>query len=246
MRTPALAFPVVTMVAAGCTPDRCKVGNDELSMVVRAVDILPEDGEEVRVGVDFATGDRARLPISWRTCDGDRVLINGQEARETQQDDRTEYTLTLSDEDGEVVTVELDRASESGVVTASVQRPPRFTMLTPEPGASISRSDELVLTWDPPNDGGELQIEVQEELGGGRCIVSEDPEHDYKGVGGVRVDDNGVWTIPAGTLTNDGDLRCDARYVFSRFSRGDYPEELAPGGFVEAQVLRIVLFESTP
>lgn len=245
MRTLVLAFPLVTALASGCTPDRCKVGNDELSMVVRAVDILPEEGEEVRVGVDFATGDRARLPIPWRICDGDRVLINGQEAREAQQEDRTEYARTLDGEEGDVVTVELERAGED-VVVASVQRPPRFTMLTPEPGASISRSEELVLTWEPPNEGGELQIEVQEELGGGRCIVSEDPTHDYKGVGGIRVDDTGMWTIPAGTLTNDGDLRCDARYVVSRFSRGDYPAELAPGGFVEAQVLRIVLFESTP
>lgn len=246
MRTLVLAFSLVATVALGCTPDRCKVGNDELSMVVRAVDILPEDGEEVRVGVDFATGDRARLPISWRTCDGDRVLINGQEARETQQEDRTEYTLTLDDDEGEVVTVELERAGEDSVITATVQRPPRFTMLTPEPGQSISRSEELVMTWDPPNEGGELQIEVLEELGGGRCIVSDDPEHDYKGVGGVRVEDDGMWIVPGGVLTNEGDLRCDARYIVSRFSRGDYPEELAPGGFVEAQVLRIVLFESVP
>lgn len=245
MRTFLLAISL-GFALVGCTPDRCKVGNDELSMVVRAVDLLPEAGEEVRVGVDFATGDRSQLPISWKMCDGDRILINGEDARETQQEDRIEYTLTLDGSVGETITVELDRANEDEVVTASVERPPRFDVLTPEPGASISRSEDLVFTWEPANDGGEMQIELQEELGGGRCIVSDNPDHDYKGVGGVRVEDKGLWTVPGGVLTNDGDLRCDARYVLSRFSRGEYPEALAPGGFVEAQVLRIVLFESVP
>jgi len=215
-------------------------------MVLRAVDLLTEDGEEVRVGVDFATGDRAQLPISWSKCEGDRILINGEDAHETEQDFGTEYTRTLDGSLGEEITVELDRANEDEVITASVQRPPRFEVLAPEPGAIISRSETLEFSWDPPDEGGELQIELQEELGGGRCIVSEDLEHDYKGVGGVRVDDTGIWTIPSGTFTNDGDLRCDARYVMSRFSSGDYPEGLAAGGFVEAQVIRFVLFESIP
>ena len=104
----------------------------------------------------------------------------------------------------------------------------------------------MELAWQPPADGEEMQVELQEELGGGRCIVSDNVEHDYKGQGGVRVDDTGTWTVPGGVLTNDGDLRCDARYVLRRFSPGDYPEGLAEGGFVQAEVLRIVLFESVP
>lgn len=215
-------------------------------MVLRAVDLRTDDGEEVRVAVDFATGDRGSIPISWAKCDGDRILINGQDATEAKQDDRTEYTLTLNGEDGEEITVELDRANEDDVVTASVIRPPRFEMLAPEPGLEVSRSEPIELAWEPANEGGEMQVELQEELGGGRCIVSDDIEHDYKGQGGVRVDDTGMWTVPGGVLTNDGELRCDARYVLRRFSRGDYPEALAEGGFVEAQVLRIVLFESVP
>ncbi len=241
-----LPLPIVAIVVSACTPDRCKLGNDELSMIVRAVDVRPESGEEVRVTVDFATGDRSQIALSWALCDGDRVLINGQDARETEQEDRTEYALTLEDGAGETVTVELDRASEDDVIQASVERPARFDVLTPEPGASLSRSEPLQISWAPELEGGQMQIELQEELGGGRCIVSENVDHDYKGVGGVRVDDSGAWTIPGGTLTNDGDLRCDARYLLSRFSRGDYPQALAPGGFVEAQVLRIVLFESVP
>jgi len=246
MRLVLLAFPLAAFAASGCTPDRCRAGNDELSMVLRAVDLRTDDGEEVRVAVDFATGDRAAIPISWAKCDGDRVLINGQDARETKQEDRTEYTLTLDGDDSETITVELDRATEDDLVTASVERPPRFEMLAPAPGLEVSRSEPIELIWDPAAEGGEMQVELQEELGGGRCIVSDDVEHDYKGQGGVRVDDTGTWTVPAGVLTNDGELRCDARYVLRRFSRGDYPEGLAEGGFVEAQVLRILLFESVP
>ncbi|MGH1343025.1 MAG: hypothetical protein ACRBN8_15805 [Nannocystales bacterium] len=246
MRLALLAFPLAVWASSGCTPDRCRAGNDELSMVLRAVDLRTDDGEEVRVAVDFATGDRATLPISWAKCDGDRVLINGQDARETNQEDRTEYTLTLDGEDGEEISVELDRANEDEVVTASVQRPPRFELTAPAPGLEVSRSEPIELAWEPADEGGEMQVELQEELGGGRCIVSDEVEHDYKGQGGVRVDDTGTWTVPAGVLTNDGELRCDARYVLRRFSRGDYPEELASGGFVQAEVLRIVLFESVP
>lgn len=215
-------------------------------MVLRAVDLRTDDGEEVRVGVDFATGNRGAISIQWAKCDGDRILINGQEARETEQGDRTEYTRTLDGDDGETVTVELDRATEDDVISASVERAPRFEMTAPEPGVEVSRSEPIELAWEPAAEGGEMQVELQEELGGGRCIVSDDVEHDYKGQGGVRVPDTGSWTVPAGVLTNDGELRCDARYVLRRFSSGDYPEGLAEGGFVEAQVLRIVLFESVP
>lgn len=246
MRLTLLAFPLALLAGSGCSPDRCRVGNDEISMVLRAVDLRTDDGEEVRVAVDFATGDRSAIPISWSTCDGDRILINGQEATEADQNGRTEYTRTLDGDDGEEITVELERANEDDVVTASVERPPRFEMLAPEPGLEVSRSEPIELAWEPANEGGEMQVELQEELGGGRCIVSDDIEHDYKGQGGVRVDDTGMWTVPGGVLTNDGELRCDARYVLRRFSRGDYPEALAEGGFVEAQVLRIVLFESVP
>ncbi len=214
-------------------------------MVLRAVDLVSEDGEEVRVAVDFATGDRATFPISWRRCDGDRVLINGQDAREVKQEDRTEYTLTLNG-GGETVTVELDRATQDDVITASVERPPRFEVLAPEPGLAASRSTALELAWEPAAPGGEMQVELQEELGGGRCIVTGDAEHDYKGQGGVRVEDTGTWTIPGGVLDNDGELRCDARLLLRRYSRGDYPEGLATGGFVQAEVLRIVVFESIP
>lgn len=243
----ALAFSLLSMpgLLAACTPDRCALGNDELSMVVTATDLLTEDGEEVRVAVNIAYGERTQLPTWWTTCDGDRVLINGEEAREIDQDDRTDYTLFLDGDAGEVVTVELDRADED-LVTASVERPPRFEILTPEPGASLSRSEQTQITWAPPADGEQMQIQVLEELGGGRCILSEDPDHDYKSIGGVRVDDVGQWTIPPGVLANDGDLRCDARYLLRRFSRGDYPEALAPGGFVQAEVLRILVFESVP
>ena len=106
----------------------------------------------------------------------------------------------------------------------------------------VSRSGSV----DRQRDGVGVQRAGERDLGGGPVRAVAPCEGD---LGRLELRDDDVIydvTIPAGTLTNDGDLRCDARYVFSRFSRGDYPEELAPGGFVEAQVLRIVLFESTP
>ncbi len=227
-------------------PERCRAENSEISMVARVVDVLPGSGEEVRVSVDFATGDRTQIPVPWSACDGDRVLINGEDAQGTERDDRTEYSITYDGSGPETVTVELDRANQSEVVSAEVTRPPRFEILAPGFGETLSRSEDHLLEWGPPDDGGQMQIELQEELGGGRCVVTDVEEHDYKGVGGIRVEDDGNWIIPGGVLTNDGDLRCEARYVMSRFVQGEYPEAFASGGFVEAQVLRIVVFESVP
>jgi hypothetical protein len=246
MRLAVFALSTVVVGGSGCMPERCRVGNGDLSMVVRAVDLYGEDGEEVHVTVDFATGDRAYLPIPWSICEGDKVQINGEDARESQQDGFTVYTRAFPGDVGETITIELNRANEDDPIEASVERAPRFEVMSPEPGAALSRSEEIVLTWEPPLEGGEMQIELLEELGGGRCIVTDDPEHDYKGFGGVRVPDTGSWTIPASTLANEGELRCSARYVLRRFSRGEYPSNLAPGGFVEAQSLRLLLFESAP
>ncbi len=225
----------------GCTPKNCTLGNDELTMVARAIDV----GPLVRVEVDFSSRDDGDVPIPWTRCENDRILVNGEEAKETVKDDRTEYSVRFDVDPPRTITVELDRA-EQDEVTASVTRPEAFEILEPETSAVLSRSEDIVLTWAPPLEDAQMQVELMEEIGGGRCIVTEDVEHDYKGVGGVRVEDKGRWTIPAGVFTNDGESECQARYVLSRFNQGEYPSELAEGGFIEAQVLRMRLFESVP
>lgn len=232
---------MAALALSACAPEECTLENDELSMVARVVDT----GQNIRVEVDFASGDRAKIRIPWTACDGDRILINGEDAEETVRDDRTEYTRSFDTDAPETITVELDRADKDAVA-ASVSRPDPFEILEPAPESELSRSDEHLLTWEPPVPDGEMQVELLEEIGGGRCIVTATPEHDYKGVGGVRVEDKGSWTIPAGVLTNDGVSECEARYVLSRFNQAEYPDALAPGGFVEAQVVRIRVFDSVP
>lgn len=229
--------------ALGCAPDRCKLDNDELSMVARVVDF----GAAVRVEIDLAEGERSQIPIPWRTCDGDRILVNGQDTSELAKDDRTEYVRTFEGEAPETINIEIDRAGDQfDVVEASVMRPPPFEITGPANGDTLARSEEHLLTWAPPREGEQMQIELREEIGGGLCIVTALEEHDYKGEGGVRVDDDGDWRIPAGVLTNDGVDECRASYSLRRFEQGEYPEAFAAGGFVEAEVVRIVAVRSTP
>jgi hypothetical protein len=229
------------LAIGGCTPDRCKVPNDELSMVARVVD----NGVTVRAEADFATGERGELSVPWQRCENDRVEINDESATETVETERVEYSLTL--DVGVATAFEFVLAREDfDPVRATVALPPTFEVLEPAAGQAISRGSDVTLLWQPPNPGGEMQIELVEEVGAGICIVTETEGHEYKRPGGIRVEDDGDWLVPGTAISGDPQMDCEARYVLERFSAGEYPSALDPGGFIEAQVVRTIVFISTP
>jgi hypothetical protein len=72
------------------------------------------------------------------------------------------------------------------------------------------------------------------------------PDTAYKESVGVPIADSGAWSIAAGTIVAAAGTSCDAKLVLRRFTAGDYPSSLRPGGFVEGQVQRAVAFISAP
>lgn len=229
--------------ASGCNIGQsCDFETRAMKMVAEVVD----DGITVRAEASFRSEDGAVVtPIE--LCEDDTLTINGQALTETIKLDRVVYSITQDFEDAPRSFVfELVRDGRDEVVETRVDLPGAFDILTPAQGQSLSRSEEVDITWEPPEPEGEMQIEIEEMLGGGICITTEMGDHDYKRHGGIRVEDDGMWKIPAGALTTELEEPCDATYKLTRSATGAYPEALDRGGFVEGRVQRTVGFESAP
>jgi hypothetical protein len=228
---------------AGCNfGHSCDFETKSMKLVAEVVD----NGAIVRAEASFRSEDGGVVtPIE--LCEDDILTINGAPPIETIKLDRVTYSVTQDfDEAPRDFVFELDRDGRDEVVEAKVTLPDAFVISSPAEGQSLSRSEEVDLTWDPPAPEGEMQIEIEEMLGGGICIKSEVEGHDYKRHGGIRVEDSGLWKIPAGTLSTDLEGPCNAAYKLTRSAPGAYPEALDRGGFVEGRVHRTVGFESAP
>lgn len=229
-------------MAGGCAAsgDSCEVPTDEMSMVGLVVD----NGPTVRAEVDFESGQRDGLGLPLRLCDDDELFINGDEPRESERGPGFVYSLTIEDGSVRDFEFELKRNDRDEVITLDVSLADAFDITSPVPGAQLSRMEDLVVIWEPADPGGMMRIELEEEIGGGICLTTDQEEHAYKELGGIEVDDAGMWTIPAGVVT--GQAECVGRYRLSRFTDGEYPSKLGPGGHLEAQVLRLIDFTSIP
>jgi hypothetical protein len=237
-----LCLCVVVGTTTGCADDWCAFETRELSMVAVVTDIAGS----VRARVDYAAGQRGAGQMPWRKCDGDEVRINGRHADETEREDRVEYSITDPAESApRTYTFTLDRRADDAPVEAGLSLPSPFQIEAPISGQSISRSADLVLQWNPPAPDNQLSVQLVEEIGGGICLTTAGAEYDFKSRNGARVPDVGTLTVDADTIASDqGD--CDAALVLRRYSNGNYPSSLAPGGFVEGRVVRHVTFVSVP
>lgn len=241
-RTLATATVLAGLLVGGCTENDCEIPTDEIWMDAHVTD----NGVTLRAEFEFRSGGPGPMSTAWSCDEGTRFEINGRDATKIERDDKTEYSLTVDAADEtRSFSFELIREGETDV-QASVELPPPFEVSAPEAGAVLPRSRATELSWTPSLEGERMQIELVEEIGNGLCVTTESEDHDYKSMGGVRVDDTGIWTIPADVLASDSDEACDARYELSRFSEGEYPTQLGGGGVVAGQVLRAVVFVSEP
>jgi len=237
---------VAALGFAGCDEadtDTCRVGNDGLSLVAIAVD----NGEQVRAEIDIEAGERAGPgagnPVS--LCDKDKLTIAGQEPTLTVKPDRTVYSVTLPADTPRDVSFRIERDSDD-TIEMIVPLPPSFSITAPVGEQEVPRSEDLVLTWDPPLAMSEIRLNVQEEVGYGVCVETQPGPHDYKSPVGIPVPDTGTWTIPADNIASMTPDPCRAFYNLRRIQRGPYPETLAAGGFVEGRVERTVEILSVP
>ena len=176
------------------------------------------------------------------------LTINGQRPREQDKFDRIEYSVTWSlDEAPEEFVFLLERQAEGDEVQARVTRPAVFDILTPTPRQEIPRSQDMELTWDPPDPTAQILIQMDDEIGIA-CLDTDRGEHDYMGIDGVWVPDSGSRVIPAGaireSLPTDPSGACDATVTLTRANEGEYPGVLERGGWVEARSERSVTFVS--
>lgn len=236
------------LLAVGCVvgcdegpPDTCGVDNASLSLVAVVVD----NGQKVRAEIDFESGDRATVPNPLRVCAEETLTIEGETPTITTKADRVVYSVTLPIDTPRDVAFRLQRM-EGEPVEVTVPLPPPFTLTAPANGDEIARSEDLVLTWEPAVEGGEMNVGVQEDVGYGLCVVTQEGEHHYKTRAGVAVPDTGQWTIPAGAVTSQTPAPCRAFYNLRRVQRAAYPTSLSDGGFLEARVLRTVEILSVP
>lgn len=233
---------------AGCADtdgdDTCEIPTDALAVVAAVVD----NGVTLRAEVELSTeGIDGPRPLSLCTKKGkqDTLQIDGGEPEVVERPDGSIYASTLQETTARTVTVDLARTEHESLML-SIELPPSFDVVAPVAGAEVSRSMELLLEWTPANPGGQMRIELAEEIGNGVCLETMVADHDYKGLAGVDIEDDGDWKIPAEVIDGGARDRCDASYRFTRVLGSPYPEALGDGGYLEGRVERVVPFVSVP
>lgn len=239
----ALAPLSFVAALAACDPaptDSCGVPTNEISLVAIAV----ENGPTLRTEVELSTEDAAGVH-GLELCDADVLEIDGHATEEIDRPDKVLYSYTSDMVASRTVALEL-RREEGESVSFTIDIPPSFEVSAPVAGAEVSRSSDFVLEWAPPNPGNMMRIGLAEEIGMGVCIETSVAEHDYKGLSGVDIEDDGNWNIPATVLDAGAREKCDASYRFTRIASAEYPGALAAGGYLEGRVERLVAFVSVP
>lgn len=235
---------VLSALALACDAEdpgsTCAVPTDEIQLLATAI----QNGATLRAEVELSTnrGDGKEI---LSLCDDDELVIAGAKAESVVRPDRVVYSYTRDETGTPSLRFELERKGETSVAF-TVDVPAAFEITAPHPAAEVSRSTDLLLEWTPANPGELMRIELGEKIGDGVCLQTLDDDHDYKGLAGVEIEDDGSWNIPADTIDGGARDRCEATYRLSRRSNSAYPSELAEGGYLEGRVERMVAFVSVP
>lgn len=228
---------LVAFIAAGCEDDDCTAPTSDLSMVA----IFVDNGDTIRATVDFAYDRQSEFLSPWRRCSSDELLISGRVPIEIERGDRIEYSVDIDSAAEAMISIRRHDTALDIVVPF----PEPMDIVTPTAGAAVSRSETLVVEWSNPADQGMLHLQLFEQIGGGQCLSTPLDGHMYKDRG-YTVPDVGTWTIPIGTIQSVSEDPCEAALRLIRFLTASYPDELAPGGFIETRVERQVPFTSIP
>jgi hypothetical protein len=235
-------------LSTGCiaaTGDSCEIKTHGISVTAEVKD----DGTNVRAKAAFEAGDQSGVGTKLDLCDVDVFTINGNNPKRSEDGDSIDYSVSWPSADAPpTYDFKFDRTEDGDLVEWSVDLPPQFDLTGPA-GGDISRAEELELTWEPDNPDGTINIELEDEVGE-FCIATDMAGHDYMGVGGEDVADNGSRTIPVGAIGPHSDENvddsCPATFTLMREQGGTYPSELKEGGSVTALVVRGVDFTSVP
>ncbi len=229
---------------AACDSQDGRSTCDVETSALRVVALAVENGSTFRAEVDFSS-DADGLGVSLALCDDDVLTIDGDEALRVDRPDRIIYAHTSDVTTPRTIQIALSRKDDAPVEFI-LEMPPSFEVVAPQAGADVSRSSEFVLEWAPANPGDSMRIELAEEIGKGVCLETIQAEHDYKGLSGVDIEDDGNWLVPANAVDGRPRDKCEATYRFTRTHESAYPAAFAPGGRVAGRIERRVAFVSVP
>lgn len=229
---------------AACDAQDGRSTCDVETSVLRLVALAVENGPTFRAEVEFSS-DADGLGVSLALCDDDVLTFDGDEALRVDRTDRIIYAHTSDLTTARTIQIALSRKDEASI-ELTLEMPPSFEVVAPQPDADVSRSSDFVLEWAPANPDNSMRIELAEEIGKGVCLETTQTEHDYKGLSGVDIEDDGNWRVPANVVDGGTRDKCEATYRFTRTHESAYPAALAPGGRVAGRVERSVAFVSVP
>lgn len=146
------------------------------------------------------------------------------------------YTASFpGDEEDKEIAVNFKRSADEGAPASSVTLPAAFDITTPtEDGIFARATDAIEVTWEPAGGDEPMLVEVS-----GPCVETESF---------TDLEDNGMYTIPEGTLValdEREDETCVLNLRVSR-SRTGTLDPAYEGGRITAVVVREVTFSSSP
>lgn len=225
------------LAPSGCSdgPRSCELSSSSLVMFATIID--DDDGVEVEVEFETATDILDNRGTALELCpDSDQLTINGQTPEEVRALGHLYYVVAL---DAASTQVEIDLVRTEGEsIAVLVETPPRFTIDGPASGSEHSRAQDLLVEWSPMWAEGEMKLAIEDKIGSD-CIVGLGHEE--------LVEDSGSFVLPAGTLQSGGGGdggSCEVKVSLTRALEASYPEQLAPGGAIEAIVKRRLPFNS--
>ena len=204
----ALALALACEVDSPAT--LCKTPLDEVVLAGR----LDDSDTTVRVELAFRAAEGG---ASRRFCVDDEVRINGRRAAAIRKPSGdTVFALNLARAVSEYE-IALIRDGERHAWIARVDDLP-LEILTPDPGAALSRAQPFPVTWQGvAPEGRTLTVMVRDRIDGEACLAAP-----YT----AEVPDLGAAEIPAGVLTStsalfDHKVSCDAFLELFRRQESD-------------------------
>ena len=219
-----------TSLSCATEPRSCDLDTDALRMWA----IVNDLGDAVEIEVEFEASGVEGVTLT--LCpERDLLEINGVVAEEVRALGHVHYTVELEQaQDSYEIALTRDATPP---VTAVVEMPPSFAILSPEPGSMWSRNAPLEVSWDPPWPGGLIEVAIEDTIGSD-CI-------DEFGVR-YEVEDSGSFIIAGASLAStEMGVACDVTLALTRRVVANYPPELHAGGEITGFVRRRQPFTST-
>jgi hypothetical protein len=233
-RTGIIFLTAALGALAGCT-ETTSSENIKTGGIAALIEVTASNSTTSRIHVDLKVGgDESNTYVILEG--GDELVATADGSEKTLQAvDDGEYETTFDTvAGGTEFTVALERTDDDSARNNRGTLPEPFSIDFPKSSDSVSRGEDLTVTWDAAS-GGTMHIEVD-----GGCIFFETAD---------AADSQGSYTFPAGTLspTNDKENEsCEVDVVLTRTVSGTTDTALDAESYFHLSQARGTSFTSTP